>query len=89
MLFRSLRRTGKLEKAIQKYNADLDRYLQLLNTTFATSKEITMSNQTATQMKVPFVEVRKQMNSRILLHPIPGDEIFSNPNLLPNNPGYN
>lgn len=84
-----LRRTGKLEKAIQKYNADLDRYLQLLNTTFATSKEITMSNQTATQMKVPFVEVRKQMNSRILLHPIPGDEIFSNPNLLPNNPGYN
>lgn len=84
-----LRRTGKLENAIQKYNADLDRYLKALNMTFATSKEITMSNQTATQLKVPFVEVRKLLDPRILLHPIPGDEILSNPNLLPNNPGYN
>jgi hypothetical protein len=83
-----LRRTGKLISALQKYNSDLDRYLKAGTITFATSKEITMSSQTATALTVPFVEVRKQLDPRILLHPLPGDELLSNPNLLPNNSGY-
>lgn len=83
-----LRRTGKLINSIQQYNANLDRYLNLQNINFPTSKEITMSSQTATLLKVPFVEVRKLTDPRVLLHPLPGDELLSNPNLLPNNPGY-
>jgi starch-binding outer membrane protein, SusD/RagB family len=83
-----LRRTGKLETAITQYNKDLDRFLKTGSITFATSKEITMSTQTATTMTVPFIEVRKQWDPRFLLHPLPGDDVLSNPNLLPNNTGY-
>lgn len=83
-----LRRTGKLEAAITQYNKDLDRYLKTGTITFATSKEITMSSQTATTLTVPFIEVRKLYDPKVLLHPLPGDELLSNPNLLPNNSGY-
>lgn len=84
-----LRRTGKLQAALLQYNNDLDRYLKLGKITFSTSKEITMTSQTTSVLTVPFIEVRKMFDPKVLLHPLPGDEILSNPNLLPNNPGYN
>lgn len=82
-----LRRTGKLMDAIEQHNKDELRYLEITKMAFTVPKEIDKSG--SVLLTVPFAEMTKNVDDRILLHPIPVDEIQSNPNLKPNNNGYN
>ena len=82
-----LKRTGKWETMIKRYNADMARYVAAGSIQFALGPNIDGSS-TALKLTVPFVEVRKSDNKRTLLHPVPGSEILVNSNLLPNNSGY-
>ncbi len=86
-----LRRTGKLIQVLNAYNTREKYYLSIPTKLmeFSVTKEITEGDATKVTLTVPFVEITKNTDSRILLHPIPEDEIRSNSNLLPNNPGYN
>ena len=82
-----LRRTGKLMDAIAKHNKEEQRYMETIKMVFSVPEGINKAK--SVELTVPFAEVTKNLSDRFLLHPIPTDEIQSNPNLKPNNNGYN
>ncbi|MCL2649639.1 MAG: RagB/SusD family nutrient uptake outer membrane protein [Candidatus Azobacteroides sp.] len=87
-----LRRTGKLMQALKAYNEKQNYYLNVKSINFGIQAGMDGDGSPATvkTLNVPFVPTLvKNLNDRILLHPIPEDEIRSNSNLLPNNHGYN